>query len=72
MIVGRELFDIKVSYRGRPVKVATVNSRMEEADPGTWGEPETLLYSCPVMATYAAETIEFTCPHWDVEVIKVV
>ena len=65
------MWELRVSYRGRPVSVATVNDRMESGDPGTWGDPDRLLWSDRVMAGYAADAVRVAVPHWDCEVVGV-
>lgn len=63
-----KVIKITASYRGRDLSDDTVRARMEEADPGTgWDGYGPLLWSCPRMAQYALENIQYTLgPKYDV------
>lgn len=58
---------LSVTYRGTPLTPATINRRMDAADPGHWGLDHSLAWSCPVMAQHAADLARFTFgPRYDV------
>ena len=51
---------LTVHYHGHQLSTSQVNKRMEDADPGTWGLDNTLVWSCPIMAGYAADNARLT------------
>ena len=51
---------LTVNYRGTDLADSTVRVRMEAADPGTGWLDCSMRWSCPKMAQYAKENIQYT------------